>query len=55
MITTKECIMKICVGVYKGSLYEFLLQILNNLSDDRKSINKKRAIRNIESWEREIC
>lgn len=47
---TKECVMKISLGVYKGALYNELLNIINDLGNEKPSPTKLQLIQNIKEW-----
>ena len=49
--STKQCIIKLCLGCYKGALYDTLLEIINDLGNNSSSTIKKLASSNIKSWE----
>lgn len=47
---TKECVMKISLGVYKGALYNELLSIINDMGNEKFSQTKLQLIQNIKEW-----
>lgn len=48
---SNECVMKISLGVYKGLVYESLLEIINDLGNNKNSYIKSKLIKNIKRWE----
>lgn len=43
--------MKICVGAYKGAVYNYLLEVVNELAKGSSSKLNTVLIKNIKEWE----